>query len=191
MSTKVCNVICSLLLFTMPSIVLLALPSFTVLYHILLGIATLVHFLFDFSLPRNIAWDQSNEVMNKDMKEAKPNSTKRIDAVITMLNGMRSVDAAMRCALGMERDDPTEYTQVKMSHVHAIVTGLEGSLGLTRLPLHGIHPSNFGAGPRPWVTINAHGGNLIPTQDPNGTRKSAASDWIVNKLNEAPYPMAD
>jgi hypothetical protein len=137
---------------------------------------------------RNIAWDQANEFMNKYVKEMGPSSPERIDEIISMLNGMRSAEEPTRRAMGMEREDPTEYTPVKIEHVNSIVKALESRLGQTRQSLAGSHGNCFGTG-EPWRTVNPCGGNLSPNLPGAATRGVAARAWIQTKLGAVPFPV--
>ena len=46
-----------------------------------------------------------------------PKDPRHIDRILLMLNDIKCTDSRIRNALGVERDDPNEYTQVKANHV--------------------------------------------------------------------------
>ena len=63
--------------------------------------------------------------MNLEVKSMDPNDPARIDVIIRILNGLKSIDKQLRSALGTERTDTSEYTPVQASHVLAVVGALK------------------------------------------------------------------
>ena len=78
---------------------------------------------------RNISFDQANEFENLDTKQMKPTNPSRINTCLTILCGLKETDAQLRSLLGVEREDPTEYTFVKPNHVEAVLKVLRDKMG--------------------------------------------------------------
>jgi hypothetical protein len=138
---------------------------------------------------RDIAWDQANEFMNLDVKSAKPKDASRIDALIGMLNGVKSADLALREALGAERTEPREYTPVSATHVSAVVDILKQHLGPDTDALFGPtrHPNSpFGDGPRPWSRVR-NPGNL-PGNATEQQLHDEGVTWVTTQLERSPFP---
>ena len=138
---------------------------------------------------RNVAWDQRNEFMNKDVKDTDPQDPSRIDAYICMLNGISGVEDHLREALGEERTDPSEYTPVKPHHVQAIVDALKRTLGANMDELFGAgrkKTSPFGGGPRPWTQVRNAG--KLPNGASAADMRAEVVEWVTAQLERAPFP---
>ena len=98
----------------------------------------------------------NNEFMNLEVKLMKPNSPRRIDKSIAILNGLRAADGHLRRAVGAERTDPDEYTPVKAHHVQSIVDALKRKLGASHAALFAPIPvttNPFGTPTKPWAHV--------------------------------------
>jgi len=137
---------------------------------------------------RNISWDQANEFMNLEVKGMKPGDPRRIDKVITMLNGLRAADSHLRQAVGEERSDPGEYTPVKAHHVQAIVDALKLKLGASNAEIFGpisVTTNPFGTATRPWDRVKNPAGLPAPTA---ASLFDEATTWAISQLERAPFP---
>lgn len=138
---------------------------------------------------RNIAWDQANEFMNLDVKNMHPGDPRRIDKVITILNGLRTADSHLRNAVGEARSDPDEYTPVKPHHVQLIVDALKKKLGSSNAELFPPSPLThqpFGSNTRPWVRVKNPAG--LPGNPTAADIFNEATTWACKQLERAPFP---
>ena len=138
---------------------------------------------------RDVAWDQANEFMNKDVKEGEPSSPSAIDAHICILNGVKNIEGHLREALGEPREGPSEYTPVKENHVRAIVDALKQHLGSNLEELFGDErkkKSPFGGGQRPWLRTenpgNLHSGSTFLE------KHTEAVEWVMQHFETNPFP---
>lgn len=135
----------------------------------------------------NIAWDQACEFLNLDLKNMNPKDPTHIDRILLMLNGVKHTDTRIRSALGIERDDPNEYTQVKAHHTEAIVSSLKKTLGsnMEKLFTDQEQQSHFGDGPRPWVKVR-NPGNLVGATSEE--LQLEERKWVISQLDSNPFP---
>ena len=138
---------------------------------------------------RNIAWDQANEFMNLEVKLMQPNSPRRIDKSIAILNGLRAADGHLRRAVGAERTDPDEYTLVKAHHVQSIVDALKRKLGASHAALFSPIPvttNPFGTPTKPWAHVKKTAG--LPGSPTDADISDEARTWVIGQLERAPFP---
>jgi hypothetical protein len=135
----------------------------------------------------NIAWDQACEFLNLDLKNMNPKDPRHIDRILLMLNGIKCTDSRIRIALGVERDDPNEYTQVKANHVQAIVQCLRKMLGssIEELFTDQEQQSRFGEGPRPWIKVRNPSHLVGATSE---ELQSEERQWVISQLESNPFP---
>jgi hypothetical protein len=138
---------------------------------------------------RNTGWDQANEFMNLEVKEMHPNDPRRIDKIITMLNGLKVAESHLRQAVGQERSTPDEYTQMKPHHVQSIVDALKSRLGATHDALFmgpSVNSNPFGTGAKPWNQVK-NPAKLAPNPTEQQIHQEALN-WVTAQLEKAPFP---
>ena len=64
----------------------------------------------------NVAWDQTCEFLNLDLKNLNLNSPTHIDKILLMLNGLKCCDENMRTSLGVERSDKRVHGRQNSPH---------------------------------------------------------------------------
>ena len=107
-----------------------------------------------------------------------------------MPNGVKSADLALREALGVERTEPREYTQVTAAHVRAVVDILKENLGADTASLFGptrSPNSPFGDDPRPWSRVR-NPGNL-PGNTTEQQLHAEGVSWVTTQPRKEPVPV--